>query len=355
MTTFVKVLTSCCVLAVATFAAPAKAEVTLGQPGSVLVFPLVDSTDAGNTLVTITNINDDHTFCNFPFRGGDIKLIFYYIDGVTWECTDLCEWLTPNDTLSILTNRHNPNMETGFLVVQAADPITGDPVQYDYLVGSATVVNMDFNFEWTYQPYSFHAVFKGVGYYGSCGRKMISNDGCVKFGDPDNEGEGVCYYDPFPDRLILNRFFGEGEAESKPGITFSNSLYLLSTMPSYPEPSDTRVNLFGYNNNERRFSRTFRFPCWLCTSLGEITGSVTQANLASGGNPDELLGVATGWLSLEASPDLDGNDVGLLGVFMEASAAGASTFATGQSLHFVFDDYGRARGKNVKICCGTGF
>lgn len=352
MSVLKKALLAGCLASVALFALPASGEVTLGQPGSLLVFPLVDSTDMGNTLITVTNTNTSEVYCHYPFREGDIKLAYFYIDGESWLCTDLCEYLTPADTLTVMTNRHNPNMEKGFLIVQARDIETGLPVVYDYLVGSATVVNTDFDFEWTYLPYSFHAVFSGTGWDNPCGRKVIGDDGCIKFGNPDNEGPGISYYDRFPDKLIINRFFGEGVPESQAGLEFANNLYLLSTMSSYPEPLETTLSILGWNNNERRFSRTFRFACWLCTNLGSITAAVTQDNLAGGGNDEELLGVATGWMTFQAQRGFFGEDVGLLGVFMESVTAGGTTFATGNSLHFVFDGYGSSRGKNVKICCG---
>jgi hypothetical protein len=346
-----KALFACCFASVALLSRPAAAEVSLGQPGSVLVFPLVDSTDSGNTLITVTNTNTSERICHFPFREGDIKLAYFYVDGDSWLCSDLCEFLTPADTLTVLTNRHNPNMEKGFLIVQARDIETGLPVQYDYLVGTATIVNMDFNFEWSYLPYSFGAAFNGRCWVGECGRKLIDDDGCVKFGNPDNEGPGVSYYDRFPDTLIIPRFFGEGRPDGQPGLNFENSLYLLSTMSAYPPPSQTGLNILGWNNNERRFSRTYRFSCWTCTTLGDITAAVSQDNLSAGGDSSETLGVATGWMRFQAQPGPNGEDVGVLGVFMESVTTGGSTFATGNTLHFTFDGYGSSRGKNVKICC----
>jgi len=351
MSVFRKTLFACCLAAVGLLARTAAAEVSLGQPGSVLIFPLVDSTDSGNTLITITNTNTSELFCDFPFREGDVKLAFFYVDGKSWLCSDLCEFLSPADTLTVLTNRHNPNMEQGFLIVQARDVATGLPMVFNYLVGMATVVNMDFNFEWSYLPYSFSAHFTGSGWDDNCRRRLIEDDGCIKFGNPDHEGPGVVYYDRFPDTLIIPRFFGEGSPDSQPGLTFSNNLFLMSTMSSFPPPNQTALNILGWNNNERRFSRTARFACWLSAPLGDFTSAVSQDNLASGGDPDETLGVATGWMTLKAPPGPNGEDVGILGVFFEQVSSGGADFATGSTLHFSFDGYGSSRGKDVKICC----
>jgi hypothetical protein len=351
-------------LAVALLGPIAGAEVSLGRPGSVLVFPLFDSTSTGNTIITVTNTNNDHTFCDgSTVRVGDIDVVYYYIDGDTWECTDITERFTPNDTLSVLTNVHNPNMARGFLVVQARDVETFRPVDFDFLIGSAIIVNTDFDFSWSYLPYSFEAQFVDTGSRTDrCGRRTIEDDGCVRFGDPDDDdhdgnttGKGLTFYDRFPDVLLLDHFFGEGTAAGAPGTTFSNRLVLLSTNPSFQEDDDdstiTRVSLLGWNNNERRFSRTFQFSCWFESTLADITGAATQRSLAVDGNPDELAGVATGWLKLKADED----DIGILGVFLDTSTRGGTTFTAGNSLQFDFLEDRGDRGKDVKICCGSPF
>lgn len=339
-------------LAVALLALPATAEVSLGRPGSVLVFPLFDSSPSGNTIITVTNTNDDRTICAGSLtRGGDITIIYYYFDGETWLCTDITEDLTPSDTLSVLTRNHNPNMERGFLIVQARDSETFAPVDFDYLLGSAIVVNSDFDFAWSYLPYSFEAQFTTSDERDRCGRKIIEDDGCIKFGDPDDEGSGVTYYDRFPDALHVERFFGEGTSDTAPTFMFSNRLVLLSSHPGFDEPEETRLSIVGFNNNERRFSRTFPFICWLETSLADITLSTTQGNLANGGDDEELNGVHTGWLKIQA----DRENVGILGVFVDLSVRAMTTFSAGNTIQFSFQYDGRDRGRDVKICCGVPF
>lgn len=341
------------VAALLVFGATASAEVCLGRPGSVLIFPLFDSGAAAGTIITVTNTNEDRLVC-FPtdLRGGDVEIVYFYIDGETWRCTDISEHLTPGDTISVLTQNHNPNMERGFLIVQARDPETFLPVDFDHLIGSATIVNTDFDFSWAYLPYSFEAVFTNPMGRDRCGRLLIEDDGCVKFGNPDEEGPGVTYYDRFPDTLLLDRFFGEGSDDGAPAYTFTNRIVLLSTDPGFEDPEETRISIVGFNNNERRFSRTFEFICWVESTLANITLGTSQESLDVNSDEDELGGVNTGWLRIRANDE----DVGILGVFVDMSNRAATMFSSGNTLQFKFDDDDqRARGKNVKICCGFPF
>jgi len=341
------------VAALVSFGAPASAEVCLGRPGSVLVFPLFDSSDAANTIITVTNTNEDRIVCSpTDLRGGDVEIVYFYIDGETWRCTDVTEPLTPGDTISVLTNRHNPNMERGFLVVQARDPETFLPVDFDFLIGSAIVVNTDFDFSWSYLPYSFEAVFTNPVERDRCGRTLIEDDGCVKFGNPDEEGPGTTYYDRFPDTLLIDRFFGEGGDDGAPAFTFTNRLVLLSTDPGFEDPEETRISIVGFNNNERRFSRSFDFICFLESTLADITLGTSQESLDVNSDEDELGGVNTGWMRIRANSE----DVGILGVFVDMSNGGGAVFSAGNTIQFTFDDDdARLRGKNVKICCGFPF
>lgn len=132
-------------------------------------------------------------------------------------------------------------------------------------------------------------------------------------------------YSFFPGELLLDQFFGEGE----PGgvaVSFGDRLFLMST-----EPGDTHVSLVGYNNNERRFSRTFEFDCYLATLLGDLTLAVTQANLATEGDREELGGVSTGWLRLR-STNAAGH--GVLGVFRQETTLGGEVLMAGRELQF---------------------
>ncbi len=302
----------------------ASAQPLHAEPGSVLIFPLFDSTAGNNTLLTVTNINEDERVC-LPFNGfrkGDIQLHYVYFSDV-WAQSDTDENLTPADTLTVLARGHNPNQENGFLVVEARDPETNFPSTFNYLLGSAIVVNSEFDFQWSYTPYAFESLGRG----GAPCQNILEQPGDPTFDTLDFDG---IEYSAFPSTLYLDHFFGEGEA--RPGVTFSNMLYLLSTDPGGPLPEEmTNVDVQGYNNNERGFSRSFRFNCYTVTTLNDITNAASQAALATDGNPDELGGISSGWLRMSTR---NSTGHGLLGVFAHMADINGNSFVAGRELQY---------------------
>jgi hypothetical protein len=312
------------VASAAFFAAPAVAQPLHAQPGSYLIYPLFNSTDSNNTIITVTNTNQDERSCGNGFRQGDVDVHFVYTDGITWAESNLEEPLTPADQVVVLARGHNPNQEVGFLTVEARDPESGLPIVFNNLIGSAHVVNSEFDFQWAYTPYPFLGRPGGGSPFGTddCGRAFTDAPASGNFSSANFNGTELSL---FPDVLYLDQFFGEGSPATRPGVSFSNTLYLMSTSPNL-----TSVRMLGWNNNEKRFSRTFDFTCWTETSLGELTQAVTQANLANDSNPDELAGVQTGWLQLDPL-----TSAGLLGVFVQSAViGGAESFTAGRELQY---------------------
>jgi hypothetical protein len=308
----------------AALAASAVAQPLHAQPGSYLIYPLFNSTDGNNTVITVTNTNQSEISCGNGFRQGDVGVLFVYTDGITWAESNLEERLTPADQVVVLAAQHNPNQEAGFLTAEARDPETGLPIDFDHLIGSALVVNSEFDFQWAYTPYPFQGLPGGATPHGfdACNRPFTDVPSSGNYGTADFNGAELS---SFPATLYLDQFFGEGSPASRPAVSFDNTLYLMSTSPNL-----TGVRLLGWNNNEKRFSRTFNFRCWTEASLGEITSAVTQANLSIEGDMDELVGVATGWLQL----DPQFNSVGLLGVFVQNSRIGGQVFSAGRELQY---------------------
>jgi hypothetical protein len=243
----------------------------------------------------------------------------------TCQRSDTDEDLTPADTLTVLARGHNPNQELGYLVVEARDPETNRPIDYDFLIGSALVVNSEFDFQWAYTPFAFEGLPLGLpplAGASDCDHPFIEAAGTDSAAFQDFNG---LEYSFFPDVLLLDQFFGEGVPGGSP-VAFGNRLFLMST-----DPGDTDIFLVGYNNNERRFSRTFGFDCYLATSLGELTQAVTQQNLASGSDGAELQGISTGWLKLQST---NSTGHGILGVFRQETTIGGSPFISGRELQF---------------------
>ncbi len=298
------------------------------QPGSALIFPLYDSAPGAGTVICITNLNDDNVYCgNSDFRRGDIMVHYQYIDGATWREFDRFEFLTPGDTLCVLADLHNPEQDSGFLVVTAVDPSDMDKtVDFDHLIGSCIVVQSGFNFLWSYTPYSFRAL-PGDG---------APADLC-NLPSTDSDADGACdwdgdEYDLFPAELYVDSFFQENG-------NFTNQLTLLSMAGADYE---TEVGVLFWNNIEQKFSRTFRFTCWYSGALSDISAIVTNL----GGDADEIGqgAVENGWASFTGRRILDGsgnpvqNDGGgnaippMLGVF--AQFIDSTDFAGGHALHY---------------------
>jgi hypothetical protein len=309
-------------------ASPAQAQPRHLQPASLLVYPFYDSSPGAGTIVSVTNINDDRTFCpDDDFRAGDVVLHYVYIDGATWREFDRFEPLTPGDTLTVLADNHNPEMDMGFLTVKALDPITLEAIDFDYLIGSAIVVQSEFNFLWGYTPYAFRGLADEATQE-DCSRIFTDDDGD---GLADFDGSE---YDEFPARLFVDSFFEERGA-------FGNLLVLLS---SAGQDFENEVAFLFWNNREQKFSRNFKFICWVATNLKSISNVAGRLN----GDPAELgrPPVQTGWVDIKgrAVRDRAGNiandpDTGdpieqppLLGVFMQTITS--SSFSVGHALHY---------------------
>jgi hypothetical protein len=297
------------------------------QPASLLVFPYYNSAPGAGTIISVTNTNSDRTYCEADdFRAGDVVLHYVYIDGATWREFDRFEPLTPGDTLSVLADEHNPEMDSGFLTVKALDPVTLDAIDFDYLIGSAIVVQSEFNFLWGYTPYAFRG-----------NADDDTQDGCSRI-TTDNDGDGLVdfdgsEYDEFPAELFIDSFFEERGP-------FGNQLVLLSTAGMNYQ---NEVNFLIWNNREQKFSRNIKFQCFLATNLKSISNVAGRLN----GDPAELgHNTQTGWVDIKGGRVLDlagnqavdsetGDDIvnaPLLGVFMQQITGQA--FSVGNALHF---------------------
>ena len=314
------------VVVIAAMAAAASAQPRHLQPASTLLYPLFDSAPGAGTIICVTNTNTERAYCpDEDARGGEVLAHFVYIDGETWREFDRYEWLTPGDTLCVMADQHNPEGEMGFLTVTAIDPNDGmTAIQFDYLIGSAIIVQSGFNMLWTYVPYSFLGL-PGQPVPGVCDRIDTDADGD---GVPDFDG---VEYSLFPDEVIVSSFFEESER-------FPTSLTLMTTAGS---GRIAEVDVLFWNNIEQKFSRSFEFTCFWTGSLSDISAKA----LDLGGDPDEMGagGVQNGWASFRGSriTDLVGNPVldgmggaaipPLAGVFAQSAsmARGSGGFSAG--------------------------
>lgn len=297
--------------------APAFAQPVQSEPASVLVYPLFDSRDARETILVITDTSGDRAPCdgNDGLERGGVRLHFVYYGArqsdidrdprtARWLEFDRYETLTPGDTIAVRASEHDPDADVGFLTVKALSPDTDEPIDFDFLVGSAIVADAASDTMWSYVPYSFQGV--GNGSVSTCGHELVDGPGTLF------DGLSYCR---FPDVLLLDSFVQE-----RPGVV-DGELTLMSTSGS-DYVNDVEVLL--WNNREERFSRQFSFRCWTSVPLSDLSA----VTLRLGGDPDESA-MQTGWLGIDgrrvldlaAHPVTDGdlaNGPAVLGVFRQA-------------------------------------
>lgn len=303
--------------------AAAQAVMEMMAPGSVLIFPVIDFGGPSRTIISITNLNTSEVVCGGGFRRGDVNVYFQFRDATNCLVFDRIEALTPGDTFSFRADEFDP-VGTGanWLYVEARDPGTGRPIDFDFLLGSANFGELRSNLKWWYGAYAF--------------KSRVSDDGAAfgtspcghAFVDPADDGfadfDGV-EYAGFPRRVLLDFFVGEGQpAELTNGTIVSSRIVLMS-----PATTPTTVTMILRNNNETAFSRLFQFTCQFESNLSAIDSRMTESQLRAGYDPTELGGLPYGWFALSGSN-------GILGVFVQRAFRPDETpiQAFGRPLHF---------------------
>jgi len=241
------------------------------NPGSLLLYPEFDNTAGDITVLTVTNVLASETDIEFVYIGVSDA-------GGPVDCEEFnrTTTLTGNDTLTLLTKFHNPQLETGYVYVFAKSG--GLPVSHDGLIGSQLVISGIMNFDYSVNPVSF----KGID--------PMYNDNGLR--DLDGNEYGVA-----PGTILIPRFFGQGG-------TFDSKLILIGLTGG--AAFDTKVDFKIYNDNEEMFSGSYTFHCWEKVSLMDISGVFDNAYLANNTNddPDEIVGAPTyesGWMSLDGA------------------------------------------------------
>jgi len=277
------------------------------EPGSVLIYPIVDSRMGigRGTVISVANVNgstliDPRT----GYRRGTVQVRFYYATvpngGSGWLLTDIPELLTPNDILTVLAGDHNPQAELGWLFVLAEDPETEELIDFNYLVGDEVVVDASDNRSVHFPAMAFQAMYSqlngppsplppppnsnysNLGYWFT---DRVANGGNAN-GSADFNG---IEYVNMPDRVFVSSFLELSDLQA-----MGADLILLSTLGR-----DFRLTLrfLIYDNEEDQFSRTFNFTCWTRVALQDISNVVVNLNgSARPGTPVEEQ--QTGWMRI---------------------------------------------------------
>lgn len=225
------------------------------KPGSALVYPIQISDPSGFfTIVSVTNTNLAPTT---PITNGGGTNVHYEYVNTVWDpnfplipsscaISNVVEYLTGADTLSVLTFCHNPLFNRGYLVISAENPDLFDiPWKHDYLIGSEFVLNAFGG------AYELNAI------------PFVAGAAVAEHADTDKNKNGRldfdgAEYEPVPDRLyadsILTNLF--------PSLTLINLTGGVSARNS--------VHLDVWNDNEFQTSVDFVMGCWFEQPLARI-------------------------------------------------------------------------------------
>ncbi len=255
------------------------------RPGSLLLFPEFDNREGDVSIVTVTN-----TDCTGAAGGQDIDVEFVYIDKNGCGEFNKTETLTPCDTLSLLTNYHNPNTEQGYLYAFAKDE-AGVPVVWNHLIGSLLIVSGLEAFDYGINP----VVFRGLGM--SNGTEALAGSPTDLDGDGNRDLDGR-EYEPAPDVITIPRFLGQ-DADTAGGIRSQLILIALSGGARF----ETNVCFLFWNDNEEVFSGEYNFSCWDKPYLEDLSYGFRNDLLKSTQHdPGEIVGATnreSGWICLQ--------------------------------------------------------
>ncbi|MHC5209276.1 MAG: SdrD B-like domain-containing protein [Planctomycetota bacterium] len=236
------------------------------------------------TIVSVTNTNLAPAT---PFSvGGSTNVHYQYVNTVAnpadpfkpLGCSvfDRIEFLTPGDTLSILTSCHNATAgaQQGYLVVSAQDPSQFDvDWSFNHLIGSELVVNGSGG------VYALPMIaLQGLTGAGADGVPHPTDD--VLFG---GDGDGQMDFDgkeysAVPDVLMIDSF-----------VALAGSQLALINLTGSVTATNT-VLISAWNDNEFPMSVTLEFRCWFDQPLSAVSPLFTQAFLenATPHDPGEL-------------------------------------------------------------------
>jgi hypothetical protein len=274
--------TTVAALAISTLAALAPSALADGrEPGSVLVYPVQESSLLSPGLFTIVNVTNTNRV-----GSAETDVHFEYVNVTVGpspflfaDCNiaDRVETLTPADTLSVLTSCHNgSSFGIGYLVVSARNPELIDTYwSFNHLIGSEQIVSI------------------GGGIYGINALPFVSP--LPQGTDTDLDQDGKRDFDGSEYEGIADELYIDSVIGALPGdlvlLTFLGGEYLVN------------VNFIIYNDDEFQLSGQHSFACWARTPLAAISGYFTQPGLSTTSNDDDELDITcdglgdleTGW------------------------------------------------------------
>jgi len=277
---------------------PAATALSDQKPGSVLFYNLYTSNPADltrqNTRINLTNTD--------PARSVAVHLFF--VDGATCTPADSYVCLTPNQTVSLLGSDIDPGT-TGYIVAVASDPVTGCPINFNFLIGDA-FVKLSSGHTANLAAESFAAL---TGTPPVCSASALT--ATLNF-------DGMMY-NQVPRVLAVDNFPSTADG--------NNTLVILNRVGGDLRNGASTIGaLFGllFDESEQALSFT------LASNACQFRFPLTNASLRTTQRLETVIGPGhTGWLRLWGV-----NDIGLLGSVINLNAtAGVNNFNQGHNLH----------------------
>jgi hypothetical protein len=256
------------------------------RPGSLLLFPEFDNQAGAVSLVTVTNVDCTR-------QSNDVTIEYIYIDETNCQEFNRTETLTPCDTLTLLTNIHNPNQERGYLYVFAKDE-DDNSIVFNQLIGSQLIISGLDVFDYSVNPVAFRGVGSATG--------MVQPDGTINDldGDDIRDLDGT-EYEAAPNTITIPRFLGQ---DAPPNGLVRSQLVLIA-LSGGSQFTETRIDCLLYNDNEEAFSFDHTFYCWDKPFLLDVAPAASNIFLkTTETDPNEIIGATqreAGWLCCDGA------------------------------------------------------
>jgi len=226
--------------------------------GSILAFPYCT---CGFSFLTITNTNLDRSRVghNGTIMKGDVKVHIIFIDK---DCNKFDQYidLTPGETTVIEVMTMVMGSTEGWAYAVACDPVTGNPIDFDYLIGEVWCLPDCINFSADAPAQAFRSLAEEHTPSAPGGRSGSGH----AYADFKNSGQADMdndEYERFPGIHIVPSFIQQG-------IGFKDRLVLVS-----PLSKDwiVEIEVLTFNNNEVVYSRRLNITCCHVILLKDLT------------------------------------------------------------------------------------
>ncbi|HYD48292.1 MAG TPA: hypothetical protein VEB21_08095 [Terriglobales bacterium] len=309
-------------LVIALFSSVAHGEVSTDQPGAILVFPKIESSETTDTIIQITNNSGNRVFARC-----------FYIDGrvtgelPTWLITDFQTTLTrqqptfwvagiglpavPPDRPEDLYPGPIPPVAAGFLgelrciVVDESE----NPIGRNALTGEATLID---RISGSTRKYQATAI-----------RGFPANDGNNTL--LLNESE----YSSCPRLLLMNHFFDDAP-DPLLAVPIRSRLTVVPCSMDLESsvPGQALLQFDVFNEFEQRLSRSLAVVCFETVELSRIDSSQPQLSIFN----YALQGTLVGFSRIQPVADDDSeHGHGVLGILEEVRGEHAAA----ANLHFI--------------------